>query len=85
MEGNYGEDEEFGFARNYFIAKELGGSGKKSSRKLSDIELVDEQVLYLFIFYCSFGCWEIEEKRKGNENGTFFSPLFWYYEKLKME
>ncbi|RVW66702.1 Origin of replication complex subunit 2 [Vitis vinifera] len=45
MEGNYGEDEEFGFARNYFIAKELGGSGKKSSRKLSDIELVDEQEL----------------------------------------
>ncbi|KAJ9674455.1 hypothetical protein PVL29_023790 [Vitis rotundifolia] len=45
MEGNYGEDEEFGFSRNYFIAKELGGSGKKSSRKLSDIELVDEQEL----------------------------------------
>ncbi|KAB1220367.1 Origin recognition complex subunit 2 [Morella rubra] len=39
------EEEEFGFSRNYFLAKELGGSGKKSTRKLSDIDLVDEQEL----------------------------------------
>lgn len=38
------DDDEFGFSRNYFLAKEIGGSGKKSSRKLSDINLVDEQV-----------------------------------------
>jgi origin recognition complex subunit 2 len=38
------EEEEFGFSRNYFLAKELGGSGKKSACKLSDIDLVDEQV-----------------------------------------
>ncbi|KAG6674733.1 hypothetical protein I3842_15G059600 [Carya illinoinensis] len=39
------EEEEFGFSRNYFLAKELGGSGKKSTRKLSEIGLVDEQEL----------------------------------------
>ncbi|KAK9271174.1 hypothetical protein L1049_026763 [Liquidambar formosana] len=39
------EEEEFGFSRNYFLAKELGGSGKKSSSKLSDIDIVDEQEL----------------------------------------
>jgi hypothetical protein len=38
------EEEVFGFSRNYFLAKELGGSGKKSASKLSDIDLVDEQV-----------------------------------------
>lgn len=41
------EEEEFGFSRNYFLAKELGSSGKKSTRKLSEINLVDEQVLAL--------------------------------------
>ncbi|XP_030950306.1 origin of replication complex subunit 2 [Quercus lobata] len=39
------EEEEFGFSRNYFLAKELGSSGKKSARKLSEINLVDEQEL----------------------------------------
>ncbi|XP_038720458.1 origin of replication complex subunit 2-like isoform X2 [Tripterygium wilfordii] len=39
------DEEEFGFSRNYFLAKELGGSGKKSTNKLSDIGLVDEQEL----------------------------------------
>ncbi|XP_062159823.1 origin of replication complex subunit 2 [Alnus glutinosa] len=39
------EEEVFGFSRNYFLAKELGGSGKKSASKLSDIDLVDEQEL----------------------------------------
>ena len=43
------EEEEFGFSRNYFLAKELGSSGKKSARKLSEINLVDEQVLALKI------------------------------------
>ena len=68
MEGNDSEDEEFGFSRNYFIAKELGGSGKKSSRKLSDIEPVDEQVLYLFIYLSLLLIWLMrtrgETKRK---------------------
>lgn len=45
MESNDVEEEEFGFSRNYFLAKELGGSGKKASRKLSEINVVDEQVL----------------------------------------
>ena len=44
MEMNDAEDEEFGFSRNYFLAKELGGSAVKSTRKLSDINIVDEQV-----------------------------------------
>ncbi|KAK4342511.1 hypothetical protein RND71_038327 [Anisodus tanguticus] len=37
------EEEEFGFSRNYFLAKELGSSKKKSVRKLSEINLVDEE------------------------------------------
>uniref|UniRef100_A0A2P2JBU2 Origin recognition complex subunit 2 n=1 Tax=Rhizophora mucronata TaxID=61149 RepID=A0A2P2JBU2_RHIMU len=45
MEINDGEEEEFGFSRNYFLAKEVGGSGKKSTRRISDIDLVDEQEL----------------------------------------
>ncbi|XP_008805253.1 origin of replication complex subunit 2 [Phoenix dactylifera] len=48
MDPNDGDDdeEEFGLSRNYFLAKETGsGSGRKSARKLSDIALVDEQVL----------------------------------------
>ncbi|CAA0832747.1 Origin of replication complex subunit 2 [Striga hermonthica] len=45
MESNDVEEEEFGFSRNYFLAKELGGSGKKSARKLSGINLVDEPEL----------------------------------------
>ncbi|XP_043712130.1 origin of replication complex subunit 2 isoform X1 [Telopea speciosissima] len=40
-----GDDEEFGFSRNYFLAKELGGSAKKSTRRISDIKVVDEQEL----------------------------------------
>ncbi|VFQ86884.1 unnamed protein product [Cuscuta campestris] len=39
------EEEEFGFSRNYFLSKELGSSRKKSARKLSDINLVDEEEL----------------------------------------
>ncbi|KAF5737917.1 putative plant origin recognition complex subunit [Tripterygium wilfordii] len=39
------DDEEFRFSRNYFLAKELGGSGKKSTNKRSDIDLVGEQEL----------------------------------------
>ncbi|EPS67399.1 hypothetical protein M569_07376, partial [Genlisea aurea] len=46
MESNdVDEEEEFGFSRNYFLAKELRSSGKKSSRKLSDIDIVAEQDL----------------------------------------
>jgi len=45
METNDVDDDEFGLSRNYFLAKELGSSGKKSIHKLSDIELVDEQEL----------------------------------------
>ncbi|CAH8309783.1 unnamed protein product [Eruca vesicaria subsp. sativa] len=39
------EEDEYGFSRNYFLAKELGGSSKKSARKLSDINIVDEHEL----------------------------------------
>ncbi|KAK9136028.1 hypothetical protein Syun_015358 [Stephania yunnanensis] len=46
MDVNDVEEDEFGFSRNYFLAKELRGStGKKSTRKLSDIDIVDEQEL----------------------------------------
>ncbi|CAB4266392.1 unnamed protein product [Prunus armeniaca] len=45
MEMNDGDNEEFGFSRNYFLAKELRGSGKRSHSKLSDIDVVDEQEL----------------------------------------
>ncbi|KAK9112807.1 hypothetical protein Scep_020326 [Stephania cephalantha] len=46
MDVNDVEEDEFGFSRNYFLGKELRGStGKKSARKLSDIDLVDEQEL----------------------------------------
>ncbi|XAR64059.1 hypothetical protein NMG60_11024262 [Bertholletia excelsa] len=45
MDANDIDDEEFEFSRNYFLAKELGNSGKKSNSKLSDIDLVDEQEL----------------------------------------
>lgn len=47
METNELEEEEFGFSRNYFLSKEVGPSGKKSAHKLSDIDLVDEQVIPL--------------------------------------
>ncbi|XP_010275594.1 PREDICTED: origin of replication complex subunit 2 [Nelumbo nucifera] len=45
MDLNDGDEDEFGFSRNYFLAKELGGSSRKSARKLSDINIVDEQEL----------------------------------------
>nr|KJB30116.1 hypothetical protein B456_005G130400 [Gossypium raimondii] len=45
MDFNAAEKEEFGFSRNYFLAKEMGSSGKKSARKLSDINVVDEHEL----------------------------------------
>ncbi|KAJ6703916.1 ORIGIN RECOGNITION COMPLEX SUBUNIT 2 [Salix viminalis] len=45
MEINDGEEEEFEFSRNYFLAKEIAGSSKKSTRKISDINVVDEQEL----------------------------------------
>ncbi|XP_044485615.1 origin of replication complex subunit 2 [Mangifera indica] len=41
---NEGE-EDFGFSRNYFLAKDLAASGKKSTHKLTDIDVVDEQEL----------------------------------------
>lgn len=39
------EEDECGFSRNYFLAKELGGASKRSAHKLSDIHIVDEQVI----------------------------------------
>lgn len=43
------DEEEFGFSRNYFLAKESrSSSSKKSANKLSDIEVVDEQVRLTF-------------------------------------
>ncbi|EEF34658.1 origin of replication complex subunit 2 [Ricinus communis] len=45
MEMNDVEEEELGFSRNYFLAKELGSTNKKSASKISDIDLVDEQEL----------------------------------------
>lgn len=45
MESNDMEEDDFGFSRNYFLAKELSSSAKKSARKVSEINLVDEQEL----------------------------------------
>lgn len=45
MEQDDVEEDEFGFSRKYFLAKELGSSSKKSARKLADLDLVDEQEL----------------------------------------
>lgn len=45
MDINDVEDEDFGFSRNYFLAKESGTSAKKSGHKLSDIDLVPEEEL----------------------------------------
>ncbi|KAJ4832891.1 hypothetical protein Tsubulata_026350 [Turnera subulata] len=45
METDDVDEEEFGFSRNYFLSKELGGSGKKSTHKISDIVPVEEQEL----------------------------------------
>lgn len=50
MEPEDVDEEEFGFSRNYFLAKELGTSSKKSGRKVTDIDLVDEQVNFLSDF-----------------------------------
>ena len=47
MEDNDIDEEGFEFSRNYFLAKEAGKSGKKSARKISEIDLVDEQVITL--------------------------------------
>ncbi|CAN8316866.1 unnamed protein product [Cochlearia groenlandica] len=44
------EEDECGFSRNYFLAKELSGSSKRSARKLSDINVVDEQELRETVF-----------------------------------
>ncbi|KAJ0638823.1 putative origin recognition complex, subunit 2 [Helianthus annuus] len=45
MEDHDIDEDEFEFSRNYFLAKESGKSAKKSARKLSEIDLVDEQDL----------------------------------------
>ncbi|KAJ8421757.1 hypothetical protein Cgig2_000803 [Carnegiea gigantea] len=45
MDINDVDDEEFGFSRNYFLAKELGSAGKKSTHRLSDIDVVPEEEL----------------------------------------
>lgn len=47
MDVNDIDEDEYGFSRNYFLAKELRGSCKKSAHKLSDIDIVDEQELRL--------------------------------------
>lgn len=57
MDVNDIDENEYGFSRNYFLAKELRGSCKKSAHKLSDIDIVDEQVLasnFIFNSYLKF-------------------------------
>lgn len=49
MEKNDFDEEEYGFSRNYFLAKESSSSSKKSSHKVSDIEVVDEQVIICLV------------------------------------
>lgn len=36
------EEDEFGFLRNYFLVKELGGLSKRLACKFFDISFVDE-------------------------------------------
>ncbi|XP_040960243.1 uncharacterized protein [Gossypium hirsutum] len=48
MDFNVAKEEKFGFSRNYFLAKEMGSSGKKSARKLSGINVVDEQMWFWY-------------------------------------
>ncbi|GAB2267378.1 Origin recognition complex subunit 2 [Dionaea muscipula] len=45
MENNDDDEEELEFSRNYFLAKELGRYGKKSTHKLCDIGVVTEEEL----------------------------------------
>lgn len=45
------QEEEFEFSRNYFLAKELKSSGKKSTHKVTDIDVVDEQVTVTLRFH----------------------------------
>lgn len=45
MDMNDVDEEDFGFSRNYFLAKESGTSKKKSGNKLCDINLVPEEEL----------------------------------------
>eukprot|EP00252_Welwitschia_mirabilis_P007714 TRINITY_DN19365_c0_g1_i1.p1 TRINITY_DN19365_c0_g1~~TRINITY_DN19365_c0_g1_i1.p1 ORF type:complete len:421 (-),score=76.38 TRINITY_DN19365_c0_g1_i1:472-1734(-) len=45
VDGSDGEEEDGAFARNYFLAKETRGVARKSRKKISDIDLVDEREL----------------------------------------
>jgi origin recognition complex subunit 2 len=38
------DEEDMEFSRNYFLAKELTSSVKKSKHKITDVDVVDEQV-----------------------------------------
>ena len=51
----------------YFLAKELGNSGKKSRHKLTDIDVVDEQVILCNFSICKF--WLVVSCKK--------SYIFW--------
>ncbi|KAM2868832.1 hypothetical protein FF1_016849 [Malus domestica] len=62
---NDGENEEFGFSRNYFLAKELRGSGKKSQSKISDIDIVDEQLETLAGTGCGGGSNRTQTRERG--------------------
>ncbi|KAB5525305.1 hypothetical protein DKX38_023054 [Salix brachista] len=68
MEINDGEEEEFEFSRNYFLAKELAGSGKKSTRKISDIKVVDEQFCFLTLQELRAASANIEPKHEKEIN-----------------
>ena len=49
MESTDFDEGDFEFSRNYFLAKESSTSVKRSTHKLSDIDIVDEQVLFQFL------------------------------------
>ncbi|PPE02861.1 hypothetical protein GOBAR_DD00116 [Gossypium barbadense] len=88
MDFNTAKEEEFGFSGNYFLAKEMGSSGKKAARKLSDINVVDEHVFFLIespsrkITYCVYvlllficGCGFVWDKKMVHAQFNWY----WYH------
>ena len=69
MEQHDIEEDEFGFSKKFFLAKELGNSGKKSGHKLADIDVIDEQVILYNFSICKF--WLVVSCKKSYLFGPF--------------
>ncbi|PRQ27648.1 putative origin recognition complex, subunit 2 [Rosa chinensis] len=65
------------FSRNYFLAKELGGSAVKSHSKLSDINIVDEQIKDLISSYKRlYPRWAFDLRYVSNVGGVVLSSMY---------